>query len=71
MKTVAAICILSASVASVQVQLLDAKEKAMEHYRAMKWNSITSLSSRGGEKVPHEEVPFEHDPSDSFIRDFE
>ena len=69
MKTVATLCILSASVASIK--LGDEVEDAFLEHLTGDWDSMTSLAPHGGKWISNVNVPIEHDPVDLFYRNFE
>ena len=80
MKTVAALCIVSASVAGIKLGDDDVKIKLgdddvektfWEHYHDVgSWNSLESLTVLGGKYVVEEDVPFDA-PYSTFSRNVE
>ena len=70
MKTVAALCILSASVASIKLgdEVDDAHE---EYYYNSGWTNIRELQFPGGSRVPDAEIPNGFDRGDDYYRNFE
>ena len=71
MKTVAALCIMSASVAGIKLGEDEVEKTFWEHYRDFgSWNSVQSLTTLGGKYVEREDVPFDA-PDATFFRNVE
>ena len=71
MKTVAALCIMSASVAGIKLGEDEVEQTFWEHYMDFgSWSSVQSLTTLGGKYIKEEDVPFDA-PDATFSRNVE